>query len=66
VVRAQYSAVRDFAPFSLKKSKCRIQNRLSAPFVAYEFAWGRILNKYAVIFPDKQNNDPKGVKTVCL
>ena len=49
----------DFATFSLKKSKCRIPNRLGAPFVAYEFAWGRILNKYAVISPDKQNNDQK-------
>jgi len=48
---------RDFATFSLKKSKCRIQNCLGAPFVAYEFAWGRILNKYAVISLDKQNND---------
>ena len=48
---------RDFATFSLKKSKCRIKNRLGAPFFAYEFAWGRILNMYAVISPDKQNND---------
>jgi len=24
-----------------------------------KFAWGRILNKYAVISPDKQNNDRK-------
>jgi len=38
------------------KSKCRIQNRLDAPFVAYKFAWGRLLNKYAVISLDKQNN----------
>jgi len=45
----------DFATFSLKKIKCRIQN--CAPFVAYEFAWRRILNTYTVISPDKQNND---------
>jgi len=45
---------RDFATFSLKESKCRIQNCLGEPFVAYEFAWGRILNKCAVISPDKQ------------
>ena len=49
---------RDFATFSLK-SKCRIKNHLGAPFVAYEFAWGQILNTYAVITPDKQNNDRK-------
>ena len=29
------------------------------PFVVYEFAGERILNKYAVISPDKQNNDRK-------
>ena len=49
----------NFATISLKKSKCCIQNRLGAPFVAYEFAWGWILNKYAVISPDKQDNDRK-------
>jgi len=32
---------------------------LRASFVAYEFAWGRILNKCAVISPDKQKNDRK-------
>ena len=45
----------DFA----KNSKCCTQNRLGAPFVTYEFAWGRILNRYAVISSDKQNNDRK-------
>jgi len=35
------------------------QKCLGAPFVAWEFAWGRILNKYAVISPDKQNNGRK-------
>ena len=35
------------------------QKCLGAPFVAWEFAWGRILNKYAVISPDKQNNGLK-------
>ena len=33
--------------------------QMSQKFVAWEFAWGRILNKYAVISPDKQNNDRK-------
>ena len=50
---------RDFAKFSLKKSKCRVRNCLGAPFIAYEFAWGRILYKYAVISPDKLNNARK-------
>ena len=50
---------RDFATFSPRKSKCRIQNRLGTPFVAYKFACGRIVNKNAVISPDKQNNDRK-------
>ena len=40
-----------------KKSKCHIQKIV--PFVTYEFAWERILNKYAVISPDKQNNNQK-------
>ena len=40
-------------------AKCCILNRLSSPFVAYKFAWGRILNKYAVISLDRQNNDRK-------
>jgi len=48
-----------FLTFLLKKSKCSIQNCLGATFVAYKFAWGRILNKYAVISPDKQINDRK-------
>ena len=48
-----------FRDILAKKSKCRIQNCLGAPFVVYEFVWGRILNKYAVISPDKQNNDRK-------
>ena len=48
-----------------------------APFVAEEFAWGRILNNCAVISPDKQNNNRKmsdclsfrfayGLKTIYL
>jgi len=38
--------------FLLKNSKsCHIQKRLGTPFVAYEFAGGRILNKYTVISP---------------
>ena len=49
---------RDFATFSLKIQMPHT-NCLGAPFVAYEFAWGRILNKYAVISPDKQNNGQK-------
>ena len=49
----------NFATYSLKKFKCCIQMCLGAPFVAYEFVWGRILNKYAVISPDKQNKDRK-------
>jgi len=48
---------RDFATFTLKKSKCLVQNRLGAPYVAYEFLWGQILNKYAVISHDNQSND---------
>jgi len=32
---------------------------LKNPNVAYKFAWGQIPNKYAVISPDKQNNDRK-------
>ena len=51
--------VRDCATFSLKKSKCCILNRLGVPFVAYKFAWGQILNKYAVTSLDRQNNDRK-------
>ena len=34
-----------------------MHNCLDAPFVAYKFAWGKILNEYAVISTDKQNND---------
>ena len=48
-----------FCDILTKKFKCRKQNRLGVPFVVYEFAWGQILNKYAVISPDKQNNDLK-------
>ena len=48
-----------FCDILAKKSQCCIQNPLGAPFVAYEFAWGRILNKYAVISLDKQNNNQK-------
>jgi len=28
-----------FCDILAKKSKCRIQNRLGAPFIAFEFAW---------------------------
>ena len=48
-----------FCDILAKNYKCRRQNRLGAPFVMYEFAWGRILNKYTVISPDKQHNDRK-------
>ena len=48
-----------FRDIHAKKSKCRIQNRLGASFVMYKIAWERILNKYAVISPDKQNNDQR-------
>ena len=40
-----------------RNSKCHIQNCLGAPSVTYKFVWGQILNKYALISPDKQNND---------
>ena len=55
-----------FRDILAKKSKCRIQNCLGAPFVVYEFVWGRILNKYAVISPDKQNKDRKVSDCVSL
>ena len=45
--------------YVVKKSKYRIQNCLGAPFVAYEFVWGRIVNKYAVNSAEKQINDRK-------
>ena len=56
-----YSSVlpRRFCDILAKKSKCCIQNRLGAPFVAYEFEWRWILKTYAVISPDKQNNNLK-------
>ena len=48
-----------FCDILAKKSKCHIHKHLGAPFVPYEFVWGQILNKCAVISPDKQNNDRK-------
>ena len=46
--RGVFCRGRNFATFLLKNLN-----------VAYKFAWGQILNKYAVIFPDKQNNNRK-------
>jgi len=39
---------------------------LKNPNVAYKFAWGQIPNKYAVISPDKQNNDRKMTRLLSL
>ena len=36
-----------------------MHKHLGAPFVPYKFVWGQILNKCAVVSPDKQNNGGK-------